>query len=86
MGIGLGPWQVGREEAVIGRENPGACAGDSVCPGAGGRVPGQPREEAWGGPMVASLCWGVGKRRRIPPLHPTKAARGHLSTQAGEAH
>lgn len=59
--VGSGPWQVGREEARLdGRIQ--ACAGDSVCLSWRCRVPGcQPREEAWGGPMVASLCWGSGQ-------------------------
>ena len=86
MVVGSGPGQVGREEArLAGRIQ--ACAGDSVCLRC--RVPGVSpgeRHGVVGGPMVASLCRGSGKEEDSLPAHPTKTARGHLSTQAGEAH
>ena len=89
MVVGSGPGQVGREEARLARRIQ-ACAGDSVCLSWRCRVPGVSpgeRHGVVGGPMVASLCRGSGKEEEdsFPP-NPTKTARGHLSTQAGEAH
>lgn len=55
------------------------------------RVPGVSpgeRHGVVGGPMVASLSEGSGQEEEdsLPLPDPTKAARGQLSKQAGEAH
>lgn len=58
---GLGAMAGWEGRGQIGRENPGMRWRFSVSEL---EVQGpwcQPREEAWGGPMVASLCWGSGQ-------------------------